>query len=99
MTLKITQQQMKLAAVLQGLILPMNFEDTDLEEISCIAYAHSHSEPELHKNWAELMNAFTWLNKFPFESWDQWLADDKFGFFKDNMNKSIQTFKKNGLIR
>ena len=45
------------------------------------------------------MNAFTWLNKFPFESWDQWLADDKFGFFKDNMNKSIQTFKKNGLIR
>ncbi len=97
--LKITEQQMKLAAVFQGLILPMNFENTDLEEISDIAYAHSHTEPELHKNWAELMNAYTWLNKFPFENWDQWLESDKFGFFEDQMNKSIQTFKKNGLIR
>ena len=95
----ITETQIKLAAIAQGLILPMNFEDTSIEEITQIAYSHIHSDKSVHCNWVELLDAYNWLKGNPYCDWDSRLSNDKFGFFADNMNKTIQTFKKNGLIR
>ena len=95
----ITETQMKLAAVSQGIIRPMDFENTTLSEISSFAYADWHCDNEKARNWIKLEDAYNWLKENPYCDWDSRLSNDKFGFFADMMNKAIQIFKQNGLIR
>lgn len=99
MSLLITETQLKLAAIQMGLIIPMNFETTSIEEISMIAYSNIHCDKKIFETWSELVDGYNWLKNNPSENWETELKNDKFGFFNDNINKYIQVFKKHGLIR
>jgi hypothetical protein len=98
-TMIITETQIKLAAIAQGLINPVEFEEYTIEEIGSIAYSNWHSDNELASNWIKLIDAYNWLNSNPSQDWDSRLSNDKFGFFAENMNKSLSIFRKNGLIK
>ena len=99
MSLIITETHLKLVAIKMGLIIPMHFETTTIEEIGKIAYSNIHCDNDLFVNWGQLVVAWEWLKVNPVEKWENELANDKFGYFKKNMDGNINVFRKHGLIR